>query len=378
MKVCSDCHGYWVKAGDYCPGCNHFMHKFLWNENIDTGEIVMSTICANCNCLNHDERAEHMRPPQHCCEACVPKPMPPGERSTQLMDLSVGEKVCLTEIDRQTIAGQTVHFVKLEGPPNPPIAWVYPAPNAACLYNSKCLNCNTAVNDRRVAPTDPGCECCIRRCSDTETIEREKKCNEAYWAQQREIRYQQIKLPQTDKDFLESKRQVNEDWVRRSYRDTVEQTPMGKEAYTKANRGKRPQVTTFTPESLLEFHKLISDQARQVMKAKNTDYCGIKNDPFANFRSSAEVSGVEEVRGILQRIADKMSRLRTYLDTGKLMVKDEGVENIGVDTINYMILILAYIADQKALNASTQNTISGIATTGTTGAPIEGRSNRPE
>ena len=74
------------------------------------------------------------------------------------------------------------------------------------------------------------------------------------------------------------------------------------------------------------------------MRAKNTDYTGGSDDPFANFRIS-EVFGVHPVVGILMRISDKMQRIRAFIANGKMAVATESVDDACEDIINYAILI---------------------------------------
>lgn len=75
--------------------------------------------------------------------------------------------------------------------------------------------------------------------------------------------------------------------------------------------------------------------------AKNNDYGGSNNDPFANFRNSM-IAGVSVEKGILVRLMDKMSRVSTLLDK-EAMVKDEAITDTIEDAINYLAIMKAYI-----------------------------------
>lgn len=75
--------------------------------------------------------------------------------------------------------------------------------------------------------------------------------------------------------------------------------------------------------------------------AKNNDYGGSNNDPFANFRNST-IAGVSVEKGILVRLMDKMSRVSTLLDK-EAMVKDEAITDTIEDAINYLAIMKAYI-----------------------------------
>jgi hypothetical protein len=75
--------------------------------------------------------------------------------------------------------------------------------------------------------------------------------------------------------------------------------------------------------------------------AKNNDYGGSNNDPFANFRNST-IAGVSVEKGILVRLMDKMSRVSTLLDKDA-MVKNEAITDTIDDAINYLAIMKAYI-----------------------------------
>jgi hypothetical protein len=75
--------------------------------------------------------------------------------------------------------------------------------------------------------------------------------------------------------------------------------------------------------------------------AKNNDYGGTKNNPFANFEN-ATIAGVTVERGILVRLMDKMSRISTLLDK-EAMVKDEAITDTIEDAINYLAILKSYI-----------------------------------
>jgi hypothetical protein len=96
------------------------------------------------------------------------------------------------------------------------------------------------------------------------------------------------------------------------------------------------QIQLMTPrERLLSLHSDYCDAARAVMEAKNQDY-GADSDPFRNFRSFGQL-------GILVRLSDKMSRLRTFVERGDLKVSDESISDTALDAINYVVLLLAMI-----------------------------------
>jgi hypothetical protein len=97
-----------------------------------------------------------------------------------------------------------------------------------------------------------------------------------------------------------------------------------------------------TPDtkSLLQLHEHLGERGREIMAAKNSDYGSAAGDPFRNFAAFGAF-------GILVRLSDKMSRLRTFVEKaqqGKEMaVKDEKWEDTLIDAINYLVLLDGYI-----------------------------------
>lgn len=94
---------------------------------------------------------------------------------------------------------------------------------------------------------------------------------------------------------------------------------------------------------LFEFHKEFTDKAFDILVKKNHDYSGKNGEnPFANFQR-CEAMGICDTRvGMAVRIIDKISRLSTYIESGKLMVDNEGYEDALLDIVNYCILFAAY------------------------------------
>lgn len=87
------------------------------------------------------------------------------------------------------------------------------------------------------------------------------------------------------------------------------------------------------------------------MVAKNRDYRGATQDPFANFRGS-EFLGVDPILGILMRCMDKFQRIRSFATTGTLAVQAESFEDAVVDVINYMVLAAGMAEERVGAAAS--------------------------
>jgi hypothetical protein len=103
-----------------------------------------------------------------------------------------------------------------------------------------------------------------------------------------------------------------------------------------------------TKQELLENHKKLCEIARTLMEKKNADYAGRSGtEPFANFTRVEAMGICSTERGMLVRITDKMSRLSSFLESGKLEVANESFEDTIVDVINYMILLHSYLKDKN-------------------------------
>lgn len=102
-----------------------------------------------------------------------------------------------------------------------------------------------------------------------------------------------------------------------------------------------------TKKEYLEFHKLCTEKMIAITTAKNADYTGTGDDPFANF-TRVEAMGIATTeQGFLTRMLDKVSRITSYVQKGELQVKDESVEDTLLDLANYSLLFAAYIRSKK-------------------------------
>lgn len=95
----------------------------------------------------------------------------------------------------------------------------------------------------------------------------------------------------------------------------------------------------------LEFQAEVFDHIKEITRAKNADYTGGSDDPFANFRESEEF-GVPTLTGLCVRMGDKFQRVKSYLANGKLEVANEGLEDAFYDLIGYSALALGLLKEQ--------------------------------
>lgn len=85
----------------------------------------------------------------------------------------------------------------------------------------------------------------------------------------------------------------------------------------------------------------------EITKAKNADYTGVGDDPFANFSRVQALGITDTVRGFLVRMSDKLCRITSFAQKGVLEVKDESIEDTLLDLANYSIILAAYIHSEK-------------------------------
>jgi len=78
--------------------------------------------------------------------------------------------------------------------------------------------------------------------------------------------------------------------------------------------------------------RAVLDEVWKMHLSKTADY-GRDDDALANIRSGANVVNIEPWRACLVRIADKVTRLRTYCHTGRLV--HEGVADTLLDLCAY-------------------------------------------
>jgi hypothetical protein len=105
-----------------------------------------------------------------------------------------------------------------------------------------------------------------------------------------------------------------------------------------------------TKTEYIEWFDVVVSRMRAITKAKNADYTGAGDDPFANF-TAVESLGIKTSEGFLTRMMDKIMRIASYAKKGELQVKDESVEDTLLDLANYCILFSAYL---RSLNPTPQ------------------------
>jgi hypothetical protein len=103
-----------------------------------------------------------------------------------------------------------------------------------------------------------------------------------------------------------------------------------------------------TREDLLRHHTELCEKAKAIMVNKNHDYTGNQgNSPFANFERCEAMGLCSTEVGLLVRVTDKVSRLSTFANCGKLKVENESYEDAILDIINYCILLSGIVKTKQ-------------------------------
>jgi hypothetical protein len=102
------------------------------------------------------------------------------------------------------------------------------------------------------------------------------------------------------------------------------------------------------PETLFRLHEETCKKTLDIMRAKNSDYCGGENtvDALANFKT-AQSLGLHPVTGLLLRMQDKLMRIKSFVNDGKLKVAGETVDDSCDDLVNYAILAKALLTEER-------------------------------
>jgi hypothetical protein len=102
-----------------------------------------------------------------------------------------------------------------------------------------------------------------------------------------------------------------------------------------------------TKQDYFKFHQDCLDKMAKITAAKNADYTGVGDDPFANFTRVEAVGICSTEQGFLTRMMDKVSRINSFVQKGTLQVKDESVEDTLLDLANYCLLMAGYIKSKN-------------------------------
>ena len=104
-----------------------------------------------------------------------------------------------------------------------------------------------------------------------------------------------------------------------------------------------------TRDELLASHEKLCGEARDLLKLKNRDYAGNDGlEPFANFTRVEAMGICSTEQGMVVRVIDKISRLSSFIESGKMNLENESFHDSCIDIINYMVLLSAYVGEKES------------------------------
>lgn len=117
-----------------------------------------------------------------------------------------------------------------------------------------------------------------------------------------------------------------------------------------------------TKAEYIKLHADLCQRMIDITKAKNSDYTGKGDDPFANFRQ-VELDGICSTElGFLTRMSDKWSRIRSLMSTnGVGQVKDESLEDTLLDMANYCLLLIGFRRSLQPIKTPTQGATAMVS-----------------
>lgn len=102
-----------------------------------------------------------------------------------------------------------------------------------------------------------------------------------------------------------------------------------------------------TQEILDRFDVTVA-KVRETLAKKNHDYTqGSIDDALNNFKISSVVLHIDPSKGLLVRVLDKIARLVTFIECGRLVVDNESATDSIHDIIGYMALLEALLQDES-------------------------------
>jgi hypothetical protein len=123
-----------------------------------------------------------------------------------------------------------------------------------------------------------------------------------------------------------------------------------------------------TKQEYFDFQEQTFKKMAEITRAKNADYTGQSDDPFANFAAVERLGICSTEQGFLVRMTDKMQRITSFVQKGQLQVKGESVEDTLQDLANYALLFLGKLeSDRRASSRDNSISLTGTSVTRTIG-----------
>jgi len=96
-------------------------------------------------------------------------------------------------------------------------------------------------------------------------------------------------------------------------------------------------------EEYFKFQEEYFNKIKELTKTKNADYSGEGTNPFKNFEHVGTYDPSWVLIGFITRMSDKFARIASFIQKGKLEVKNESVIDSLMDLSNYACLMAGYI-----------------------------------
>lgn len=110
-------------------------------------------------------------------------------------------------------------------------------------------------------------------------------------------------------------------------------------------------MSRWTKQDFSKFHKDFCNKMKNISESKTSDYTGESESPFHNFEQVQNLGAATTEQGFITRMSDKLSRISSYMEKGKLEVQDESVEDTLVDLANYCALMAGYLKEKRDKNS---------------------------
>jgi len=116
-----------------------------------------------------------------------------------------------------------------------------------------------------------------------------------------------------------------------------------------------------TTKEFLKYQAQWFNEINNLCSKKNSDYTGGSGDAFYNFARVQQLGIASVEQGFLTRMLDKMCRLITFSNNGKLVVENEGAGDALKDLAGYCSLFAGYLESKKQSDFSGGEGVDEVA-----------------
>ncbi|SRR5260221_14608129 len=100
-----------------------------------------------------------------------------------------------------------------------------------------------------------------------------------------------------------------------------------------------------------EYLKLLEDMA-SLHQRKSAGYVGSNPDVWSNFRECADF-GIDPIDGIITRMSDKWSRLKSLFKNPSNDQVNESIEDTLMDLSAYSLILICMLREEKLIDKTT-------------------------